>query len=93
MFEAIYHSRHTKLKKFELHEMGLSVEANPDIHELILDFMSRQERLEYLNCSGTMTRTAEHTTKFIETLMQSEASKTIQEVYLQEADFTEDETC
>ena len=73
--------------------MGLSVEANPDIHELILDFISRQERLENLDCTSTMFRTAEQTTKMIETVMQSEVFKTIQYISFQEADFTSDDTC
>ena len=71
MMEAIYLSKHTQLTKFGLNEMAMSVVANPDLFEMMLDFISRQEKLERFDCRGTLQYSADCTTRLLDTILQS----------------------
>ena len=93
MVEAIYHSRHTQLKSFVLAKMGITFETNPDLQEMMCEFISRQEKLETAIVNYTLLRSADETTRVLETLMQPGVLNTIKKVGIYGSDFTQNETC
>ena len=59
MVEAIYQSKHTQLKKFVLAKMGITFDTDPDLQEMMCEFISRQEKLESAIVNYTLFRSAD----------------------------------
>ena len=59
MVEAIYRSKHTQLKKFALAKMGFTFNSDPDLQEMMCEFISRQEKLETAIVNYTLVRSAD----------------------------------